>query len=316
MMFREQRDQIAEDISRARSKRQAYNDKTYTTLKWSNGVAYMLFELDEETKSSFKKAAKLWMDDTCINFTEYNPMIRPKPPKPEHYLLVIKGPGCSSDLGRKSDWDKQFERQTTETNNNYNLTYDYGSVMHYGSSSVTANKRTPVMVAKDKDYTETLGSDIISFYDLLMMNMLYNCVDTCKAVDTKCQNDGFPHPRDCSKCICPSGYGGKLCETRPEGCGSELVAEDQWNTLEAEQDGSKASDQRDGFMRCNYWIKAPDDRKVEVEILELRDMVAVDGCKHAGVEIKTHSDKRLTGYRKKCVLELKGLSDSPHFSMT
>ncbi|KAK6013172.1 hypothetical protein OSTOST_21570, partial [Ostertagia ostertagi] len=73
VLSKEQKDQIAADISRARSKRQAYNDQTFPTLKWSNGVAYMFWELDKKTKSSFEKAAKLWMDDTCINFTEYKP---------------------------------------------------------------------------------------------------------------------------------------------------------------------------------------------------------------------------------------------------
>ncbi|PIO60689.1 astacin, partial [Teladorsagia circumcincta] len=260
---------------------------------------------DKETETSFEKAAKLWMDDTCINFTEYKPK---KMKTPSHYLLVIKGDGCSSDLGRavdggpqylslgkgcgtighaaheighalgffhthtrhdrdqyitvdetniESDWDKQFKAQTESTNNNYNLAYDYGSVMHYGATSVSKTKKS-VMEAKDPNYTETMGSDIISFYDLLMMNRLYNC--------------------------------------------DELKAEKEWKTLEAELDGSEADEQRDGFMRCNYWIKAPDDKKVEVKIVELRDMDAVDGCKHAGVEIKTHSDKRLTGYSSRVIM--------------
>ncbi|KAK6030281.1 hypothetical protein OSTOST_03587, partial [Ostertagia ostertagi] len=73
VLSKEQRNQIAEDISRARSKRQAYNDKKSITSKWSEGVAYMFYGVDEETETSFRKAANLWMDDTCINFTEYKP---------------------------------------------------------------------------------------------------------------------------------------------------------------------------------------------------------------------------------------------------
>ena len=38
----------------------------------------------------------------------------------------------------------------------------------------------------------------------------------------KCQNElksnrcglGFPHPRDCSKCVCPSGYEGPRCDQK------------------------------------------------------------------------------------------------------
>ncbi|PIO58421.1 astacin, partial [Teladorsagia circumcincta] len=78
----------------------------------------------------------------------------------------------------KHDWRLDFGKQDEETNNNYELTYDYGSIMHYGSRSPNAaiddSKR--IMEAKDGNYTETLGSDIISFYDILMMNKLYECL--------------------------------------------------------------------------------------------------------------------------------------------
>ncbi|KAK6030284.1 astacin [Ostertagia ostertagi] len=108
VLSKEQKDQIAEGIRRARPKRQAFNDKTFPALKWSKGVAYMLWDyLDEETKTSFKKAAQLWMDDTCVNFTEYTvDMIKRK--KPEHYLVVVKGEGCSSDLGRRVKEGPQY----------------------------------------------------------------------------------------------------------------------------------------------------------------------------------------------------------------
>ncbi|PIO56437.1 hypothetical protein TELCIR_22164 [Teladorsagia circumcincta] len=79
---------------------------------------------------------------------------------------------------------------------------------------------------------ETLGSKFIAFYDLLMMNMFYNCTDACKDEETHCRNGGFLHPRNCSKCICPSGYGGRLCDERPPGCGEELTANETWQTLE------------------------------------------------------------------------------------
>ncbi|PIO59608.1 hypothetical protein TELCIR_18925 [Teladorsagia circumcincta] len=111
------------------------------------------------------------------------------------------------------------------------------------------------MVSKDVDYMETMGSYIIGFYDLLMMNMYYNCTDACKGVPTRCYNGGFVNPRNCSKCICPSGYGGRFCNRRPPGCGSVHHATRNWKILEnkLELNGSKA--EPDGFLRCNYWIK-------------------------------------------------------------
>ncbi|PIO63625.1 astacin [Teladorsagia circumcincta] len=152
---------------------------------------------------------------------------------------------------------RQFGKKSRKNNYNYNLPYDYGSVMHYGARSFitgTAAKNGELtIVPKDINYTETLGSSIIAFYDLLMMNIYYNCTDACKDEKTKCHNKGFVHPRNCSKCICPSGYGGQLCDERPAGCGEELNASETWKTLEDNLNGNETGP--DGYSRCNYWIK-------------------------------------------------------------
>ncbi|PIO55701.1 astacin [Teladorsagia circumcincta] len=152
------------------------------------------------------------------------------------------------------DWLDQFALETVATNDNYGLTYDYGSLMHYGATSSSMNKK-PTMVPKDIQYIETLGSPFIGFYDLLMINTHYKCTDMCKG-PSSCKNHGFPHPRDCKKCICPSGYGGPLCDRRPDGCGAELVATDKWQTLKDDLGDRKAGGSpREDFMKCNYWIK-------------------------------------------------------------
>ncbi|KHJ90583.1 astacin [Oesophagostomum dentatum] len=196
-------------------------------------------------------------------------------------------------------WLDQFAKETTATNENYGITYDYGSIMHYGALSATKNGK-PSMVPYDKKYIETLGSPFVSFYELLMLNTHYKCLDKCKADRSaaQCKMGGFPHPRDCSKCICPSGYGGKLCDQKPTGCGSVLKAGEKYQTLE-DTVGSRTSGtlEREDFAKCYYWIQAPTGRKIEVKFVSFTDGVALDGCPYAGVEIKTHADQRMTGYR-------------------
>ncbi|KAE9411705.1 hypothetical protein Angca_009436, partial [Angiostrongylus cantonensis] len=67
----------------------------------------------------------------------------------------------------------------------------------------------------DITFLQTLGSPFISFYEKLMMNLHYKCLDKCpKESWNKCKNGGFPHPRNCNKCTCPSGYGGDFCDQR------------------------------------------------------------------------------------------------------
>ncbi|PIO60529.1 hypothetical protein TELCIR_17973 [Teladorsagia circumcincta] len=161
-------------------------------------------------------------------------------------------------------------------------------------TDTAANKGELTIVPKDINYTETLGSSIIAFYDLLMMNIYYNCTNACSEEKTKCRNEGFVHPRNCSKCICPSGYGGQLCDERPPGCGEELHASETWRTLEDNLNGNETGP--DGYSRCNYWIKAPIGKRIEIKILRAPPS-HLGGCPYAGVEIKTHSDQRLTGYR-------------------
>ncbi|PIO70379.1 hypothetical protein TELCIR_07770 [Teladorsagia circumcincta] len=129
----------------------------------------------------------------------------------------------------------------------------------------------------------------------MFIEKIERILDVCKGARTQCDNGGFVHPRNCSKCICPSGYGGALCNERPAGCGTVQHATRNWTILEDKLNGSKAGP--DGFIRCNYWIKAPPGKGIEVEVMEVPVKYGVDGCTYAGVEIKTHPDPRRTGYR-------------------
>ncbi|KIH63552.1 astacin [Ancylostoma duodenale] len=154
------------------------------------------------------------------------------------------------------DIEDQFVKLTEEKNENYGLPYDHGSIMHYGSP-ITKPRMTPV----DSNYKTTMGSPMISFMDLSMINEHYRCKETCESGSSaSCVNGGFPHPRDCSKCICPSGYGGRLCDELPNDCerGKELMASKDWQTLESPIFNKK----RDGsYATCTYWIKVGEKTK-------------------------------------------------------
>ncbi|VDK47778.1 unnamed protein product [Cylicostephanus goldi] len=63
-------------------------------------------------------------------------------------------------------------------------------------------------------YLRTLGSRVISFYDIKAINDHYGCSALCGAGSAACGNGGVPNPRNCAACICPNGYGGALCNQR------------------------------------------------------------------------------------------------------
>ncbi|KAK6047303.1 hypothetical protein COOONC_15192 [Cooperia oncophora] len=107
---------------------------------------------------------------------------------------------------------------------------------------------------------------------------------------------GFPHPRDCQKCICPGGYAGKRCTERPSsGCGDTIKASSNWTRLE--NTVGLGRDEQEDFETCHYWIESPEGTEIEVKLVNFTKGLSVDGCSYAGVEIKTNKDQTLTGYR-------------------
>ncbi|KAK5965418.1 Metalloendopeptidase, partial [Trichostrongylus colubriformis] len=73
--------------------------------------------------------------------------------------------------------------------------YEYGSYMHYDSRSFSTKGDS--LIPLDSTYLRTLGSRIISFYDIKMLNDHYGCNARCTTGGTVCFNGGVPNPRNC-----------------------------------------------------------------------------------------------------------------------
>ncbi|CAB3399069.1 unnamed protein product [Caenorhabditis bovis] len=195
----------------------------------------------------------------------------------------------------KASYMDQFDKESSATNYNYGMPYDYGSIMQYGASSASSNDQ-PTMIARDPEYQDTMGSDFVSFYDISMMNEHYKCKELCSSYSSaSCANGGFPNPRNCQVCICPSGYGGALCDQRPTGCGQLLTAQSTWQSF-SEDVGNGIPKLRDEHTLCHYWIQAPANQSIEIRIGSL-EAITIDGCIFGGIELNTQKDQKLTGYR-------------------
>uniref|UniRef100_A0A7I4Y364 Zinc metalloproteinase n=1 Tax=Haemonchus contortus TaxID=6289 RepID=A0A7I4Y364_HAECO len=209
-------------------------------------------------------------------------------------------------------WVSQFEWKSSDMNDNFGLDYDYGSIMHYRASDAAINPALPTLIPYDKDYRKTLGSPFVSFIDALMLNKLYGCDKLCDKSGiekVECQNGGYPHPLNCSKCVCPGGYTGAQCDKRPngrnftsdrsgkliEGCGQTFDASTEWqNFTDFLGDYAKS---HENYAMCYYWIQSPENTEIEIELVSFSDEHALEGCPNAGVEIKTNRNQQLTGYR-------------------
>ncbi|KAK0418485.1 hypothetical protein QR680_013584 [Steinernema hermaphroditum] len=174
---------------------------------------------------------------------------------------------------------------------NRGIPYDLGSVMHYGRTGFPIRYDLITMQPIHRNYDQSMGQRAsIAFTDAKEVNLMY-CNHICRQ-QLPCLHGGYTDPKDCSKCRCPDGLGGTLCESvapSPSSCGKgELEASSDYHTLTM-----------NGVGRCNYKITSPQGRKVALVL----DWSAFDGgnfdnaCDFNFVELKYSSQLQTAGAR-------------------
>ncbi|KAK3083946.1 hypothetical protein FSP39_005797 [Pinctada imbricata] len=97
--------------------------------------------------------------------------------------------------------ENNFARQPTSTVNNFEVPYDYLSVMHYGATAFGLNRAITVRTV-DRAFQNRIGNAPgLSFNDFKLANLMYNCNSGCQSVT--CPEEGF-QAEDCN-CRCPTG---------------------------------------------------------------------------------------------------------------
>uniref|UniRef100_A0A0N5C3C7 Metalloendopeptidase n=1 Tax=Strongyloides papillosus TaxID=174720 RepID=A0A0N5C3C7_STREA len=184
---------------------------------------------------------------------------------------------------------ESFEKASYVNSTTYGLSYDYGSLMHYGTKYYTRNGKD-VMVPKDRLYRETIGSlERLSFLDIKTINLHY-CRSTCfnRLV---CDNWSYQDPNNC-RCKCVYGYTGPLCnkfQYATNLCGQTLfVATKMARAL-----------RKTGKKNCVYHIKAPENNRVLLKIVSSKVYPNdFEYCHYSNsLEVKFWVDKSATGAR-------------------
>uniref|UniRef100_A0A1I7ZNL1 Metalloendopeptidase n=1 Tax=Steinernema glaseri TaxID=37863 RepID=A0A1I7ZNL1_9BILA len=192
-----------------------------------------------------------------------------------------------------------FEKVSKDENNNYGKPYDYGGIMHYsdayGLRAFAIIKGDTVMVAKNPDYQMTIGGATKPVYgDVYEMNNLYSCYGTV------CRNEGQPHPKNCSVCQCPSGFGGNDCSEREAPshaltCGKTVRAGTSWQALEVTGDVGLGNTFRiviDNPHHCTWHIAAPERKVIQFNVIfvgvenQKDDILCEKYCKFGGLRVK------------------------------
>ncbi|KAL3083286.1 hypothetical protein niasHS_011088 [Heterodera schachtii] len=152
-----------------------------------------------------------------------------------------------------------------------------------------------------------------SFLDVLEMNLYYKCTDKCKLSGAQCQNGGYRHPRNCSKCLCPSGFGAFDCFGRgppengaPAECGETVQAhEGELQELSGNVSATLANGLSERHAICHWHIKAPPGKRVQIRLKSLFGACS-DGCFYGGTELKTQDLLRV-GARICCRSDIRSL---------
>ncbi|CAK9295442.1 unnamed protein product [Gordionus sp. m RMFG-2023] len=206
--------------------------------------------------------------------------------------------------------DPIYGSEISETINadDFNISYEYGSVMHFYPDEFKSSRvEGPTFITKDLNYQATIGSSIEpSFYDLMALNKFY-CNDSCKEIISYCNNFGYPNPSDCDTCICPSVYGGQKCQDSHEDteiCSSEISIQEineKANPISIHSPGWP--DKNYQGDNCNWIFKAKCSNnsmgklRIEINATNFDILKATTGqCIH-WLEIKYKKDQAMTGLR-------------------
>ncbi|CAI2353800.1 unnamed protein product [Caenorhabditis sp. 36 PRJEB53466] len=163
--------------------------------------------------------------------------------------------------------------------------FEYGSVMMYDT-----HKYGPeIMKPKEENFERTMGNRRVSFYDIEKLNKYYEC--KCEK-QLQCDNGGYTNPRDCSVCVCPKGFFGKLCNERPKIDSYELAASSEWQSTTIWFQYKFTGDNLAYFHSSFAYINAPNNKTIEIQLERLGELVCQNGCNQNGVEIKTREDRK------------------------
>ncbi|VDM62501.1 unnamed protein product [Angiostrongylus costaricensis] len=105
----------------------------------------------------------------------------------------------------------QFQKLSRDESVDLGVPYDYGSVMHYASTTFTNSAGRKTIVPRQPEYEHTMGNRVdASFLDYKILNKAY-CSNICPN-NLPCQHGGYVNPNACDRCLCPTGLGGTYCE--------------------------------------------------------------------------------------------------------
>uniref|UniRef100_A0A0N5CCJ9 Metalloendopeptidase n=1 Tax=Strongyloides papillosus TaxID=174720 RepID=A0A0N5CCJ9_STREA len=184
-----------------------------------------------------------------------------------------------------------YAKKSPKAVNTYGLSYDYRSIMHYGSKEL-CHYSTQCIKSKNKDPLVDLAmgkTTDLSFNDAKLVNLAY-CISLILIRKSRCLNYGFPLGLAKTRCYCLPYFEGKKCQrftTNFEYCTNPNVfyANERITkvTLKARRD-------------CYYFIKAREGKQIMLYIEFSRFALNTHVCnENQHLEIRFKKDFSVTG---------------------
>uniref|UniRef100_A0A7E4VRU7 Metalloendopeptidase n=1 Tax=Panagrellus redivivus TaxID=6233 RepID=A0A7E4VRU7_PANRE len=194
-----------------------------------------------------------------------------------------------------SRWNN-FHPVTGTQADTFQLPYDAGSVMHYGAFGFASDPYRPTISTLNRNLQYTIGQRAgPSFLDFESINIAYNCVDHCPRIP--CAHGGYPNPNDCSRCLCPRGFSGRLCQdVQFSNCGAKIMA----STEPIYVSSPRFPEYFPSNTYCVWLIEAPSNGRIYLQFADAFHYQCEDTCDKSYVEVHLGPDFRSTGYRYCC----------------
>ncbi|CAJ0958718.1 unnamed protein product, partial [Mesorhabditis belari] len=271
---------LEEMTSKGRVKRQAYRKKTYPREIWSDGVPVAYHRsMNRYKKYTVIAAMKYFQRHTCIRFR--------KRTKEDVYLYYIgHDAGCWSTVGRdpsqRQQWISIGDGCEPFGISSHEVAHALG--LFHEQSRYDRDKFIHVLANRvPKGLYYNFGKVGIS--SLKTYGIPYEIGSVMHYGPTEC----------------PEGFAGRQCTRREApsviGCGGVVRATHAPQKIRIH---IKRNEKATHLRNCIYHLAAPKGKRVEVRLNKLRGTLCETGCWRQAIELKPHTDKRITGYRFCC----------------
>uniref|UniRef100_A0A0N5B6Y4 Zinc metalloproteinase n=1 Tax=Strongyloides papillosus TaxID=174720 RepID=A0A0N5B6Y4_STREA len=189
-----------------------------------------------------------------------------------------------------------FALEPLQNSENFSISYDVTSLMHYDIYDFSINDDETILPL-DQNYYQQIGQQNgYTFNDVKLINYLY-CNSSCPNNSSlNCDHYGYPDPKNCSQCKCPSGFAGHNCSILQPDSNFTLCESYYYNATDKVQNLN-----RTGVMNCTFHIKSKNGQLVFLNITKLIANPAPDTSNGLycftgmALEIKHKIDKSVTG---------------------